>query len=64
MAPVVSFSKFLRSKCCLPLPPAHTRSKSHLHHLRKRRKLEAASCAAEAKGDNGTSGQDSSLPLP
>lgn len=64
MAPAVSFSKFLRSKRCLPLPPAHTRSKSHLHHLRKRRKLEATICAAESEGDSGTSGEDSSSPLP
>ncbi|XP_008934237.1 PREDICTED: tRNA dimethylallyltransferase, mitochondrial-like, partial [Merops nubicus] len=37
---------------------AHTRSKSHLHHLKKRRKLQAASRAVE------TSGEDSSLPVP
>ncbi|XP_064327216.1 tRNA dimethylallyltransferase isoform X2 [Phalacrocorax carbo] len=46
---------------------AHTRSKSHLHHLKKRRKLQAASRAAETSGDSGgaeTSGEDSSLPLP
>ncbi|KAK2518643.1 Trit1 [Columba guinea] len=46
---------------------AHTRSKSHLHHLKKRRKLEAASRAAETEGDGaGTeiSGEDSVLPLP
>nr|XP_009940316.1 PREDICTED: tRNA dimethylallyltransferase, mitochondrial [Opisthocomus hoazin] len=46
---------------------AHTRSKSHLHHLKKRRKLEAASHAAEtggASGDTQTSGEDSSLPVP
>ncbi|XP_009944903.1 PREDICTED: tRNA dimethylallyltransferase, mitochondrial-like, partial [Leptosomus discolor] len=46
---------------------AHTRSKSHLHHLKKRRKLEAASRAAETEGDSGgteTSGEDSGLPLP
>ncbi|NXE73698.1 MOD5 dimethylallyltransferase, partial [Cochlearius cochlearius] len=46
---------------------AHTRSKSHLHHLKKRRKLEAASRAAETEGDSGgteTSGEDSTLPLP
>ncbi|KAM9369861.1 tRNA dimethylallyltransferase [Phaethornis superciliosus] len=44
---------------------AHTRSKSHLHHLKKRRKLEAASPAAEGdSGDTGSLGEDSSLPLP
>ncbi|XP_068773455.1 tRNA dimethylallyltransferase isoform X2 [Struthio camelus] len=46
---------------------AHTRSKSHLHHLKKRRKLESASRVAEAEGDSGgaeTSGEDSSLPFP
>ncbi|XP_068015259.1 tRNA dimethylallyltransferase isoform X2 [Melanerpes formicivorus] len=44
---------------------AHTRSKSHLHHLKKRRKLEAPSLAAEAQGEQvETSGEDSSLPLP
>ncbi|XP_035417871.2 tRNA dimethylallyltransferase isoform X2 [Cygnus atratus] len=44
---------------------AHTRSKSHLHHLKKSRKLEAASCAAG--GDAGgaeTSGEDRSVPVP
>ncbi|KAM6045195.1 tRNA dimethylallyltransferase isoform 3-T3 [Chlamydotis macqueenii] len=46
---------------------AHSRSKSHLHQLKKRRKLEAASRAAETEGDSGgaeTSAEDSSLPLP
>ncbi|XP_074782434.1 tRNA dimethylallyltransferase isoform X2 [Athene noctua] len=44
---------------------AHTRSKSHLHHLKKRRKLEAASRAAEGhSGGTQTSGEDSSLLLP
>ncbi|KAM9255841.1 tRNA dimethylallyltransferase isoform 2-T2 [Cariama cristata] len=46
---------------------AHTRSKSHLHHLKKRRRLEAASCAAETERDSRgaeTSEEDSSLPLP
>ncbi|NXE50191.1 MOD5 dimethylallyltransferase, partial [Casuarius casuarius] len=46
---------------------AHTRSKSHLHHLKKRRRLESAGCAAETEGDSGgaeTSGEDSSLSLP
>ncbi|NWX06785.1 MOD5 dimethylallyltransferase, partial [Caloenas nicobarica] len=45
---------------------AHTRSKSHLHHLKKRRKLEAASRAAETEGNSGgteTWGEDSVLPL-
>ncbi|XP_030320384.1 tRNA dimethylallyltransferase isoform X1 [Calypte anna] len=44
---------------------AHTRSKSHLHHLKKRRKLEAANPTAEGDiGDTGSLGGDSSLPLP
>ncbi|XP_054251176.1 tRNA dimethylallyltransferase [Indicator indicator] len=44
---------------------AHTRSKSHLHHLKKKRKLEATNLAAETKGEEvETSGEDSSLPLP
>ncbi|XP_066838606.1 tRNA dimethylallyltransferase isoform X2 [Anser cygnoides] len=44
---------------------AHTRSKSHLHHVKKSRKLEAASRAAG--GDAGgaeTSGEDRSVPVP
>ncbi|NXN97303.1 MOD5 dimethylallyltransferase, partial [Rhinopomastus cyanomelas] len=44
---------------------AHTRSKSHLHHLKKRRNLEAASRAAEPEGDSGDtepSDQDSDRP--
>ncbi|NXU84927.1 MOD5 dimethylallyltransferase, partial [Xiphorhynchus elegans] len=46
---------------------AHTRSKSHLHHLKKRRKQEAASNATGTGGDSGdteTSDEDSSLPVP
>ncbi|NWU82872.1 MOD5 dimethylallyltransferase, partial [Onychorhynchus coronatus] len=46
---------------------AHTRSKSHLHHLKKRRKLEAAGCAAGTARDSGdteTSDEDGSLPVP
>ncbi|KAF4800127.1 tRNA dimethylallyltransferase, mitochondrial [Turdus rufiventris] len=46
---------------------AHTRSKSHLHHLKKRRKLEASGHAGQAVGDSGdteTSDEDGSLPLP
>ncbi|KAI1231171.1 hypothetical protein IHE44_0008105 [Lamprotornis superbus] len=46
---------------------AHTRSKSHLHHLKKRRKLEASSHARGTLGDSGdteTSDEDGSLPLP
>ncbi|NXG38116.1 MOD5 dimethylallyltransferase, partial [Dromaius novaehollandiae] len=46
---------------------AHTRSKSHLHHLKKRRRLESAGRAAETEGDSGgaeTSGEDSGLSLP
>ncbi|NWH56621.1 MOD5 dimethylallyltransferase, partial [Geococcyx californianus] len=46
---------------------AHTRSKSHLHHLKKRRKLEATSHAAETEGDNEdvgkTLGEESTLVL-
>ncbi|NXX79051.1 MOD5 dimethylallyltransferase, partial [Urocolius indicus] len=45
---------------------AHTRSKSHLHHLKKRRKLEASGHAAGTEGDRGStgsSGQPSSLPV-
>lgn len=50
---------------CLPLPTAHTRSKSHLHHLKKSRKLEAASRAAggDAEGTE-TSGEERSVPVP
>ncbi|KAJ7399755.1 tRNA dimethylallyltransferase, mitochondrial [Pitangus sulphuratus] len=46
---------------------AHTRSKSHLHHLKKRRKLEAAMGATGTAGDSGdteTSDEDGSLPVP
>ncbi|XP_051663022.1 tRNA dimethylallyltransferase isoform X2 [Manacus candei] len=46
---------------------AHTRSKSHLHHLKKRRKLEAAGRATGTAGDSGdteTSDEDGSLPVP
>ncbi|NXB45984.1 MOD5 dimethylallyltransferase, partial [Leucopsar rothschildi] len=46
---------------------AHTRSKSHLHHLKKRRKLEASKHARGTLGDSGdteTSDEDGSLPLP
>ncbi|NXY39234.1 MOD5 dimethylallyltransferase, partial [Pomatorhinus ruficollis] len=46
---------------------AHTRSKSHLHHLKKRRKLEASGRAGGTVGDSGdteTSDEDGSLPLP
>lgn len=46
---------------------AHTRSKSHLHHLKRRRKLEATGRAAEAEGDSAgaaTSDEDSSQPSP
>nr|XP_038023327.1 LOW QUALITY PROTEIN: tRNA dimethylallyltransferase [Anas platyrhynchos] len=44
---------------------AHTRSKSHLHHLKKSRKLEAASRAAggDAEGTE-TSGEERSVPVP
>ncbi|KFP90513.1 hypothetical protein N311_05738, partial [Apaloderma vittatum] len=46
---------------------AHTRSKSHLHHLKKRRKLEATSRAAGTSEDSGagaeTPGEESSSPL-
>lgn len=46
---------------------AHTRSKSHLHHLKKRRKLEASGHAGGTvrdSGDTETSDKDGSLPLP
>ncbi|XP_009079434.1 PREDICTED: tRNA dimethylallyltransferase, mitochondrial [Acanthisitta chloris] len=46
---------------------AHTRSKSHLHHLKKRRKLEAAGHAAGTVGNSGdaeTSDEDGKLALP
>ncbi|OXB77773.1 UNVERIFIED_CONTAM: hypothetical protein H355_000528 [Colinus virginianus] len=46
---------------------AHTRSKAHLHHLKKRRKLEAAGRAAGTAGDSGSaesSGRAGSVPLP
>ncbi|XP_057268563.1 tRNA dimethylallyltransferase [Pezoporus wallicus] len=46
---------------------AHTRSKSHLHHLKRGRKLEAAGRAAEAEGDSAgaaTSDEDSSQASP
>ncbi|XP_065600664.1 tRNA dimethylallyltransferase isoform X1 [Cyrtonyx montezumae] len=44
---------------------AHTRSKAHLHHLKKRRKLEAAGRAADTAGDSRSAeGRDSSVPLP
>ncbi|XP_031450591.1 tRNA dimethylallyltransferase isoform X2 [Phasianus colchicus] len=45
---------------------AHTRSKAHLHHLKKRKKLEAAGHAAEMVRDSRsaeTSGKDSSMPF-
>ncbi|XP_040507785.1 tRNA dimethylallyltransferase isoform X1 [Gallus gallus] len=45
---------------------AHTRSKAHLHHLKKRKKLEAAGHAAETVRDSRsaeTAGKDSSMPL-
>ncbi|NXC33151.1 MOD5 dimethylallyltransferase, partial [Campylorhamphus procurvoides] len=45
---------------------AHTRSKSHLHHLKKRRKQEAAGNATGTGGNSGdteTSDEDSSLPV-
>ncbi|XP_066420820.1 tRNA dimethylallyltransferase isoform X2 [Molothrus aeneus] len=46
---------------------AHTRSKSHLHHLKKRRKLEASGRAGGTVGDSGdteSSDEDGSLPVP
>ncbi|NWI04032.1 MOD5 dimethylallyltransferase, partial [Tichodroma muraria] len=43
---------------------AHTRSKSHLHHLKKRRKLEASGGTVGDSGDAETSDEDGSLPLP
>ncbi|NXU17919.1 MOD5 dimethylallyltransferase, partial [Pardalotus punctatus] len=46
---------------------AHTRSKSHLHHLKKRRKLEASGRAGGTAGDSGdaeSSDEDGSLPVP
>ncbi|XP_059344628.1 tRNA dimethylallyltransferase isoform X1 [Ammospiza nelsoni] len=43
---------------------AHTRSKSHLHHLKKRRKLEASGGTVGDSGDTETSDEDGSLPVP
>ncbi|XP_015504593.2 tRNA dimethylallyltransferase [Parus major] len=43
---------------------AHTRSKSHLHHLKKRRKLEASRGTVGDSGDTENSDEDGSLPLP
>ncbi|XP_021231046.1 tRNA dimethylallyltransferase, mitochondrial isoform X1 [Numida meleagris] len=46
---------------------AHTQSKAHLHHLKKRRKLEAAGHAADTARDSRSveaSGKDNSMPLP
>ncbi|XP_061870331.1 tRNA dimethylallyltransferase isoform X2 [Colius striatus] len=55
-------NKWVRNRFLRP----HTRSKSHLHHLKKKRKLEASSHAAGTDGDRrstGSSGQPSSLPV-
>lgn len=52
----VAFPRGCGVTCCVsPLPSAHTKSKSHLNHLKKRRKLESELCAAGSQETDGDS---------